>query len=101
MSTDWPEDKRRFVTAAQVAAWLGYPTTRAFYRDRAWRDANGFPPQALKRRWRAGQIEAWEEARLRGLLPLPQPANETRPPAPGRAREALNQIRARLAQKEA
>lgn len=105
MPTPWPSDPHKYVTAAQVAAYLGYRDLRAFHRDKPWRDANGFPPQPLKRRWRASQILAWEDARMRGALPLPAPANEDArnqgPCLGGPARQALDRIRADLARKEA
>lgn len=101
MANEWPEDKHKYVTAAQVAAYLGYPSLKAFYRDKAWRAARGFPAQPMKRRWRAWQIEAWERSRLIAEQSLPEPANETGPCAGGAARQALDNIRARLARKEA
>lgn len=101
MQCQWPTDPHRYVTAQQVAAYLGYPDVRAFHRDKAWRDAHGFPPQPLKRRWRARQVEAWLAARERGILPVPAPANEIGPCQGGPAREALERMRARLARKEA
>ncbi len=77
----WPDDPHTFVYAKQVAAFLGYSTVEAFHRDKAWREANGFPPQPLKRRWRAYQIEAWLEARERGAKPNAyRPANDVTPP---------------------
>lgn len=93
----WPEDPRTFVRAAQVAAYLGYADVQAFYRDKPWREANGFPPQPLKRRWRASHIEAWLAARERGETPLAPPANDTSGiPAISGARDILGLMRARL-----
>ena len=102
MQSQWPHNSQRFVTAHQVAAFLGYKDLRAFHRDKPWRDAQGFPPQPLKRRWRASQIEAWLAARERGQCQrLPNPANEDTPPEAGTARAKLDALRAALAGKEA
>ena len=93
----WPANPATYVRADQVAAYLGYPHVKAFYRDKPWRDANGFPPQPLKRRWRAAHIEAWLAARERGETPLAAPANDTSAiPAASGAREILDLMRARL-----
>ncbi|MEQ9653814.1 hypothetical protein [Hyphomonas sp.] len=93
----WPSNSASFVRAEQVAAFLGYATVQAFYRDKAWRDRNGFPPQPLKRRWRAAHIEAWLAARESGQTPLAQPANDVCAiPAASPAREILDLMRARL-----
>lgn len=94
----WPEDPRTYVTAAQVARKLGYASLRAFYRDKAWLEARGFPPQPLKRRWRAGQIEAWECRRELGIEP-DCAANDLEPPLwppAGGARDALDRMRRQL-----
>lgn len=92
----WPDDPHTFVYAKQVAAFLGYSTVDAFHRDKAWREAHGFPPQPMKRRWRAYQIEAWLEARERGINPrAARPANDDAPP-PAYANGMNFDARARL-----
>jgi len=54
----WPTDSNTYVTAAQVAARLGYRSIKTFYNARP--NLPGFPSPALPRRWRASQIERWE-----------------------------------------
>lgn len=92
----WPADPDTYVTSTQVAAYLGYPDVRAFHRAKPWRDANGFPPPPLPRRWRARQILAWEARREAGTPAPPAPANDIAPaPSTGSAREKLAAMQAR------
>jgi len=81
----WPDRPETFVSAPQVAAYLGYNSLTAFYRDKPWRDKHGFPPQPMKRRWRAGQIETWLAARERGHTLKVYAANDTGPTVTGSA----------------
>ncbi len=93
----WPQDPGSFVTSSQVAAYLGYPNVKAFHRDKAWRDAHGFPPQPLKRRWRASAIMAWLAAREAGQTPA-RPANDIAPAQANTssARERLARLAAQV-----
>lgn len=61
MDRSWPTHPDTYVTAAQIAAKLGYRTMKAFYAARPALDARGFPQPALPRRWRASQVERWEQ----------------------------------------
>jgi hypothetical protein len=60
MDRRWPDNSDSYVTAAQIAARLGYRTMKAFYAARPALDLRGFPAPALPRRWRASQVERWE-----------------------------------------
>lgn len=92
----WPDDPDCFVTSAQVADYLGYPDVRAFHRAKPWRDAHGFPPQPLPRRWRARQILDWEARRKAGTPQPPPPANDMAPaPSASTAREKLAALQER------
>lgn len=87
MDRSWPDNSDAYVTAAQIAAKLGYRTMKAFYAARPALDARGFPQPALPRRWRASQVERWEQwnADNASAGVVFQPANDVaraKPPAP-------------------
>ena len=91
MTAPWPNNPDCYVTAAQIAAKLGYRTMKAFYAARGALADRGFPEPALPRRWRASQIERWEAwnaQRASAGLPL-TPANDALAlPPPGPASPA-------------
>jgi len=70
----WPADPDAWVRSDQVAARLGYRTTKSFLNQRRTLADMDFPEPILPRRWRAGQVDAWLRARER--LTLTAAAND-------------------------
>lgn len=83
----WPADPDTYVSAAQVAAKLGYVSMKTFHNARArggFLHERGFPSPALPGRWRAREILRWEDWNAERAA-CPPPANDIGPassPAP-------------------